>query len=221
MADEELKGLIEALHPKLNQIYQLDPQWKQRGEWKQGEKGSILYPPAAARDLQNFAKQLGKDIPPSYVRFLQLHNGWKHFWMDFILIGTSGEHTDAALKDIKQTQNWQKADLEKRFGKLSPSAIKEWESKNPKNLYLENHVVFGTDCAGSVFVFDGRGKPPKAGPVIRHWSIANGASNDEFYEENYLGGPAAPDMEHMLIGVSREVDKYLTRLKRSSARKKK
>ena len=221
MTDEELESLIGAMHTKLNEIYQLDPQWKKRGEWKQGDRGSLVYPPAAEKDIRSCAKQLGKEFPPSYVRFLRLHNGWKHFWMDFILIGTSGEHTETALKDIQQTEAWQRADLEKRFGKLSASAIKNWESRHPKNLYLENHLVFGTDCAGSVFVFDGRGKPAKTGPVIRHWSIANGASNDEFYEESYLGSAAAPDVEHMLLGVSREVDKYLGRLKKSSARKKK
>jgi hypothetical protein len=216
---DELESLIGALDANLNAVYKLDPLWKKRGEWKNGERGSILCPAAAKKDIERFAKRLGKAIPTSYVRFLRLHDGWKHFWMDFALVGTKGEHTEAALKDIRRLEAWQRAELERRLGKISPSAIKDWESKHPKNLYLQNHFVFATNSAGSVFVFDYRQKSA-ASPVIRHWSIANGASHNEFYEESYLGAPAVKDVEHLLVGVSNEVVKYLGRLKRSKAKRK-
>ena len=56
MTDEELESLIGAMHTKLNEIYQLDPQWKKRGEWKQGDRGSLVYPPAAEKDIRSCAQ---------------------------------------------------------------------------------------------------------------------------------------------------------------------
>jgi hypothetical protein len=217
--DDELESLIGALDANLNAVYRLDPLWKQRGEWKNGERGSVLCPPATKKEIESLGTRLGKAIPTSYARFLRLHDGWKHFWMDFAMIGTKGEHTEAALPDIRRFEAWQRAALEKRLGTISASAIKDWESTHPKNLYLQNHFVFATDGGGSVLVFDGRQKSA-ASHVIRHWSIANGASNDEFYEESYLGAPAVKDVEHLLVGVNNEVVKYLGRLKRSKAKRK-
>ena len=211
MTAEELDSLVNELHDKLNEVYSLDPLWKKRGEWREGETDSILYPPASDKDIRDFEKRWGKEFPPSYVRFLQLHNGWKHFWDDFTLIGVSGEHTKEALEKIQETEAWQREYVKQELEELTPSRIQEWEAEWEGNLYLGNHLVFGTNFAGSLYVFDVRTKQAEGEMVIWRWPFTGNPS----LEKRYV------NIEEMLLGVAKEVDKYLERLRRSKARKKK
>jgi hypothetical protein len=41
VTDDELDSLIGALDANLNAVYKLDPLRKKRGEWKNGERGSL------------------------------------------------------------------------------------------------------------------------------------------------------------------------------------
>lgn len=210
MTDEELKNLVSELNDKLNEIYQLDPMWKKRGEWKQSETGSIVYPPASNKDINNLEKRLRKELPPSYARFLRLHNGWKHFWEDFTLIGATGEHTEEALAKIHETKAWQKGFVKNELEELTLAKIKEWEGEWEGNIYLENHLVFGTNFAGSLYVFDDRTRQVDGEMTIWLWPFAGDASVEKCYA----------NFEEMLGIVSKDVDKYLARLKRKSKRKK-
>ncbi len=221
MTDQELEHFVAELSDKLNEVYRLDPLWKQRGKWKSSETGSIVYSPASPKDIHNLEKHLRREFPPSYSRFLQLHNGWKHFWQDFTLIGASGEHTQKVLAETVEMEVWQRRDLKRDLGEVTHSRVQEWEAKSPRNLYLENHLVFGANFAGGLYVFDARTRKPDGEMLIRHWSIANGASDEEFFEEDYFGAAAAPDFGAMLVGVAKQVDKYLARLRKPKGTKKK
>ena len=53
------------------------------------------------------------------------------------------------LTETKALQLWQREDLAQDLDEVTPSAIKEWEARSPKNLFLENHMVFGANFGGA------------------------------------------------------------------------
>jgi len=149
--------LVDALQASLDRIYSLDPRWKERGEWPDDVDGAILHPPAPQKAIDEFEKRIGRAFPPSYRQFLRTHNGWEHFWGDVTLTGVSGAHTARFLKKVKEYEQYQRDEqLAGVLSKFSTSEIAAWEAEDPRHLYLPNHLAFGTDFAGGLWLFDTR-----------------------------------------------------------------
>ncbi|MEZ4360754.1 MAG: SMI1/KNR4 family protein [Kofleriaceae bacterium] len=56
----------------------MDPNWKVRGAWPEGEHGSILHLPATEAEIAEAERRMGHAFPPSYRAFLALHRGWQN-----------------------------------------------------------------------------------------------------------------------------------------------
>lgn len=120
-----------------------------------------LHPPADPAETARFEERHGRSFPPSYRRFLSLHNGWEGFRDVFTLIGVSGQHTEKALEGIRQTvrifdQKWNSlfaADAEQKVLEFEGSPTLEGATELGAHIYLPHMFHFGTDFAGSLFYF--------------------------------------------------------------------
>ena len=149
----ELKKVVESLFHALNESNELIGM--------AGEE-SILHPGVTEGEIEAFEEKVGRRFPPSYRTFLSLHNGWEEYRNVFTLVGTSGKHTEEAIKDINQTIHYYNIKWEGIHGKATEENIKKFESVPVKGakteeearLYMPTKLHFGTDFAGSLFYFN-------------------------------------------------------------------
>ncbi len=199
-----LKSTIDMLDGKLNELYALDDSWRRIGKWPEGETGSILHPPASPDEIAEAEQKVGHEFPPSYQEFLRLHSAWEHFWGAHTLVGTSRPAVQRAQDKIAETIKWQNETLEGRLkGGLKPAAVKAWQSKEPRNLYLAQHLVIGTNFRGTLWVFDTRTRSAKGEMKLTFWNISYGAQKPTF--EKF------PDLVEWAI---KEVDSRVAHIKR-------
>ena len=125
-----------------------------------------LPPGATAEAIASFEKQRGVRFPPSYRKFLKLHNGWVNFLGDYTLIGISGPHTERALRDIDREVRrfincWHAAGRS-----TDPKDVAVYTSKRGKSLktlesariYLPAQLIFGIDSERGLLFFNDRRK---------------------------------------------------------------
>jgi len=93
--------------------------------------------------------------PPSFRAFLERHNGWQNFWNGFTIMGADGAHTFAALADIAIMVNEDVGALA-RIDPPDLTAMTRREDGDKGFVFLPNHIVFATDHAGQLLVFDRR-----------------------------------------------------------------
>jgi hypothetical protein len=104
-----------------------------RGEPLEPDQRSHPFPPATEAELRAFEKKLGSPLPPSYRRFLELHNGWQCFWGGTWIGGVTGK-----------AKRW----VDARLRAALKSKLKNWEW-NPKT-----DLVLGASDNGGFLVFD-------------------------------------------------------------------
>jgi SMI1/KNR4 family protein SUKH-1 len=178
---DDLKTKIDTLHRKLNEFYELDDSWRQLGEWPENVRGSILQPAASDGEIARAEERFGHEFPPSYKQFLRFHSAWEHFWGDFNLVGTGPSAVQKALDEIAENVEYQTSKLKNKFGdSFSPQSITAWEAEEPRNLYLANHLVIGTNFGGFHWVYDARTRQPNGEMKLVYWNISYGAQDPTF-----------------------------------------
>jgi hypothetical protein len=194
---------IDGLQERLNQIYALDPGWKTRGEWPAETTGAVLHPPASPEQIDAYEQRLGTALPPSYRAFLRLHGGWEHFWGDVTLTGVSGDHTERLRREVEEYTEFKRNELAGRLGDFSPASIAVWEAESPRHLYLPNHVAFGTNFGGELWLFDARTTRADGEMPVVYWTVDYGVWTERTLE----------DFPHYLQWASSMVDRTLKRLR--------
>ncbi len=63
-----------------------------------------LYPPCPEAELRLYEQSLGRPLPPSYRKFLRLHNGWGGFSRNISLLGTRYRQEKDLLAAIEEFQ---------------------------------------------------------------------------------------------------------------------
>jgi hypothetical protein len=178
---DELRSKVETLHATLNQIYALDSNWRNWGEWPSDVEGSTLCVGASSDAIAEAESRFGHEFPPSYKEFLKLHCCWKHLWGDFTLIGTGPPETQEARDNIAETIEYQTSRLRRRLGDgFSATAVSAWESQEERNLYLANHLVIGTNFSGAHWVYDTRTRRKDGELTLVYWNISYGAQKPTF-----------------------------------------
>jgi hypothetical protein len=182
MSDQgDLKAKIDVLYEKLNELYALDDSWRNLGEWPEGVRGSILHPAASDDEIAQAEARFGQTFPPSYREFLKLHSAWEHFWGDFTLIGTAPPAVQKAAEEIAENTEYQTSKLKTRLGEsFSAAALSAWESEEPRNLYLANHLVIGTNFGGFQWAYDTRKRRADGEMKLVYWNISFGAQDPTF-----------------------------------------
>jgi cell wall assembly regulator SMI1 len=187
MSSEDLKAKIELLHSRLNEYYELDESWRTIGEWPDGERDSILHPPATDEEIAQAEARFGQRFPPSYKAFLRLHSGWQHCWGDHTFVGTARASTHRAKEQIAEHTRWQIDVLRKRSIDESPAATKTWEAAAERNLYLAHHLVIAADFRGAAWVFDTRTRDANQEMKLTFWEMSYGAQEPVFQNfDEYL-----------------------------------
>jgi len=180
MSPEELKAKIDLLHAKLNEYYDLDDSWRTIGEWPEGERGSILHPPATEEEIRQAEARFGHKFPPSYREFLRLQCGWQHCWGDHTFIGTARPGTKKAQEKIVGDVKWQIDFLREDSQEEWPAAAASWEAADESNLYLPHHLVIATDFRGALWVFDTRTRDATQEMKLTFWEKSYGAQDPTF-----------------------------------------
>ena len=155
----KLKDVLERLVTALSEL---------RRSTGQTATAGTLHPPASGDEIAAFEKRSGFKCPPSYRSFLQMHNGWEKYRRVWTLIGAGGDHATKALQQVERDFKIFVVKWEQKYGKATPQKIQEFEAKFDRRatteaaayIYLPNHFAFGTDFAGSLYVFDRRHVAP-------------------------------------------------------------
>lgn len=180
MSADNLKTKIDLLNTRLNEYYELDDSWRTIGEWPEGERGSILHPPASDEEILQAEARFGHKFPPSYKEFLRLHSGWQHFWGDHTIVGTARAATQRAQEQIAETIKWQTDFLREDSTEEWPAAAAAWEAADESNLYLANHLIIATDFRGALWVFDTRTRDTNGEMKLTFWEMSYGAQEPAF-----------------------------------------
>ena len=210
---QRIADLVETLQATLRKIHDLESGGGSRGGGL--DNGPLLHAPAAEQQILDFERRLGRTFPPLYREFLRLHNGWERSWGDMTFIGVSGAHTQSVLKKVEEYVQFQRdEELAGVLNSFSDSEIAAWESRDPRNLYLPNHLGFATNFAGELWVFDSRTRRPNGEMSIVYWTLDYGAWEERRHE----------DFGRFLAWASSEADATLERLldeeKKRAARRK-
>lgn len=217
MNPTELRLTLDQLVESLNALYARQPQWREKGRWPDDETGAILRPPTAPPPE---SVRLAEDLPcpPSYRRFLDLHDGLQHGFLDFTLRGYGGAHSAAVARKYDEYVLWQREDrLEGILADERPETIEAWERRNPANLFLRNHPVLGTNFAGSLLMWDRRTLRPDGEMEVVYWSLDCGVWDDrrfgDFFDVLRWG-------HSTVLDSLKALDEGATRGKKTSVRRK-
>ncbi len=206
MTSEQMGALVPRIAEILTATYKLEHHGA-------GVNRSILHPPVPPKDIASFEQKHDLRFPPSYRQFLELHNGWEHFWLNMTLIGVSGKHTKAVLDEVKEAIEWQNEDLATEMDELTPKNLQTWEKQDESNLFLAHHVPFAASFAGEFLVFD-RSTVKRNGEMqVVFWNMGSGADEDERHE----------DFAELLESVAKRVEAHhnkITKSKGAKAKKK-
>src|SRR6266567_5007066 len=148
MTNEEMRRLLLEISARLDVIYRCEKHWAAR--WRKGDKGMVLYPPAASTAIDNLERSLGKALPPQYRQFLSVTDGCEHFWDDFSFLGTEGKHSARVTAKILQYIEGQRSEVKQDFGVVNKKTISQWEAQNPRYMFLEQHLPIATTFGGNV-----------------------------------------------------------------------
>jgi cell wall assembly regulator SMI1 len=152
---EKLKSLLDDLASDIRAVDQMEGKTSPPTKRRQ-------FPPAKESDLAAAEKRLGFALPPSYVAFLRIHNGWEGINAgDIAVIGVSG---DGYTPTKKEWDGYTKM-IEKEYrseGKDYPAQLRSRELTDPGVIYLPHHVPIALNYNGTYWVID-RNRPTKGG----------------------------------------------------------
>jgi SMI1/KNR4 family protein SUKH-1 len=154
MQSVETESTLRRIVELANLVYSKEPHW--------GPREMTLMPPATEEEIEVLSKECPFPLPPSYIQFLQLHNGCLNFWLRYALLGTKGEPKEivfAAIEDAQEFMNERIIDLYKG---ITPETIAQFEvpTSNMERLYLPNHTVFGANKRGAFLLFNEKEQTP-------------------------------------------------------------
>jgi len=173
MTSKDLVRLVSDVRDNLSRVYAVDTSWN---DDRTDHPGSLLPPAASLQDIEKFEKKTlgGRQFPPLYRQFLQLHNGWLYFWEGFTLLGASGKDTKDVLDEYNEAKKDQAEDLRGDLGKLTPEKIAAWEADDESNIYLANQIPLGADGFGDLYCFDTRKESNDGEFPVVYWSLDSG-----------------------------------------------
>jgi SMI1 / KNR4 family (SUKH-1) len=154
-----------------------------------------LLPGATEAAISKFEKDRKVRFPPSYRKFLRLHNGWIGFLGDYSLVGVSD--FEEALNSIDMI----KAEFARCWAgnrhSTDPKYIADYEAGGAKrgvtladaHIYLPTKTVFGVGYMNHFLVFDDRPRTPDGEMEVLHvtpeWEVGNRYTNFEQMLRDY------------------------------------
>ena len=107
--------------------------------------------------LSEFLRKRGAPLPPSYKRFLKMHNGWSGYVAGFTLVGVGGKHTTGARRDIRETLEIVADAWKAPHAKPGRGALAKVEGAGGDDgAAVVDMIPFGTDFNGALLLFDPR-----------------------------------------------------------------
>jgi cell wall assembly regulator SMI1 len=194
---KDLPSLLESLSAEIRAVDEMEGVVSPPAKRRQ-------FPPAKDPDLAAYEKRWGFALPPSYVEFLRIHNGWEGINAgDLSVIGVSGPGYAPARKEFDRYSGVIEKEY-KRKGKDYAAQLQKRESSDSKVIYLPNHIPIALDYNGTYWVFD-KNRPTRNG----EYSIAVVKGGEEViarFENSY----------QFLQAVANSVSKQLPVSKRST-----
>jgi SMI1 / KNR4 family (SUKH-1) len=92
MSSEKMKGLVEKLAEALRELDVL---------LFDEEYPHVLGAPCSSDQIASLERKLGSPLPPSYLAFMRLHNGWSDFDGEAQLLGSEDQTKEWVAKKIK------------------------------------------------------------------------------------------------------------------------
>ncbi|HEY7037550.1 MAG TPA: SMI1/KNR4 family protein [Methylomirabilota bacterium] len=169
MTLDEMKREIAKLKELTEVVYSKEPMWKvSRIE---------CLDPAPAVEIESWSASLPYPLPPSYRRFLELHDGCMNLWGAFALAGTKGAPRAVVEAEIKDAAEHQEKMIMERIGDFSPEAIRKYEEPEGQRqrLYVPAHTVVGANRKGAfLLLYEGKSSSPGEFELI-HYTYSAGA----------------------------------------------
>lgn len=164
MTDQELEALFQEIAQRTERVYASDPAFK-------GRHVKPL-PPASDEHIGLMAKGIPAPIPPSYARFLRLHDGCVDFWEAWTLLGTKGRPRKAIAERVKEAVQSQGPEvlLAASSSTLTPDAIAAFERQGSA-FYVPAYAVFGAGTAGRSLLFNHNKKGANGEPEVIDYDL--------------------------------------------------
>jgi hypothetical protein len=157
MKPTRLRALIDSMHELRLQAIELE---KKRDP--DHATSYALAGPATEQAVKRLEKQNGAAFPESYRQFLRLHNGWREFWPSWSLLGTPSKTNHDLYEDVADVH----ARLRESLAAPDQKRLVE-QGRHDRNVVLpSHHIVFGTDCGGSLLLFDRDHRGPGGEPEV-------------------------------------------------------
>src|SRR5262245_60749926 len=136
MNASQMEQILQRLVELTIMVYSKEPHW--------GVTAPVLMPPARDEEITILSRASPFPLPPSYTRFLKLHDGCLNFWLRSALLGTKGEPRDLVHKAIEDAREFLSKYAADEQGRLTPSSIAKFEAPGDvfQKYFLPNHLVF-------------------------------------------------------------------------------
>ena len=164
MTDQELEDLFQDIVQRTERLYASDPALK-------GRHVKPL-PPASDEHIGLMAKGIPAPIPPSYARFLRIHDGCVDFWEALTLLGTKGRPRKAIAERVKEAVQSQGPEvlLAASSSTVTAEAIAAFERQGGA-CYVPAYAVFGAGSAGRCLLFNHNRKDANGEPEVIDYDL--------------------------------------------------
>jgi len=120
---------------------------------------AVLGRPARSEAIQALSEELPTPLPPSYVQFLELHDGCLNFWARYALLSTAGQPRAIVNAEVEDARKEQGADVTDASGAVDEAKLRDFEALtdeagNQREFYVPRHTVFGTNQSGAFLLFN-------------------------------------------------------------------
>lgn len=131
-----------------------------------------LLPPGSREHIALMGERVPAPIPPSYVSFLELHDGCTGFWGNLTLLGTKGPPRKRIAELIQEAVRVQAPEVLLAGGgtAITPEAIAAFERTG--QFYVPAHAVFGAGEGGRCLLFNHHKLDSSGEPEVVDWAIA-------------------------------------------------
>lgn len=137
----------------------------------------ILMPPAEDKDIQALSKECPFPLPPSYIQFLQLHDGCLNFWPGFALLGTKGEPKAIVSAEVADAREFLRQFVADASGNITAESVARFEAPTDviQQFFLPLHIIFGTNQGGEFFIFNEKKQTAEGEYEAIHYEYSGGA----------------------------------------------
>jgi cell wall assembly regulator SMI1 len=113
------------------------------------------------REIEEWERRLGRQLPPSYRKFLSIHDGWEVYKDGWTLMGAADETFAAARVDAALTLEEYADAWTQTYGEATHEAIARYEAHDSSAICTSSHVIYaankiavGTDFNGGVVLLN-------------------------------------------------------------------